>query len=304
MNVKKLCEDVLKIRLVEEKIIEVYDKDIIQCPVHLSIGEESIPVAICHWLTNKDKIVGTHRSHALYFALDGDYSSFFCELLGKKTGCSKGFGGSMHLTNLNIGLYGTSSIVGGILPIAVGLGLSCDDKEIAVAFFGDGATDQGVFYESLNFASLKNIPVLFVCENNRYSIYTPIEERKVVLPHKVAETLKIKSLYCPIEISNNVVELAKKVKDIVNYVRNKRKPAFIECETVRYLDHHGTGCDIERGCRPVKEKELFEKYDPIKWCKKYLNEFENLREKLKKEIDSAFEQAIKEENFDLWKIGK
>ncbi len=178
-NSPKLLETFYKslyrIRRVEEEIIHIYPTDKIKSPIHLSIGQEAISVGVCEALKADDVVFGTYRGHAMYLAKGGDLKKMIAELYGKVTGCAKGKGGSMHLIDIEKGVMGTSAIVGTTIPLAVGYAYSLKYKQsdsIAVSFFGDGAVDEGAFHESMNFAALKKLPVLFVCENNLYAIHS------------------------------------------------------------------------------------------------------------------------------------
>ena len=159
------------IRNVEEKIVSLYPEQEIKCPTHLSIGQEAVASAVCTAMTPQDYIFSTHRCHSHYLAKGGDLKAMFAELYGRKSGCAKGKGGSMHLVDPRVGMMGASAIVGGTIPLAVGAALTAklkNQKQVAAAFFGDGASEEGVFQESLNFAALKKLPMIFVCENNFY----------------------------------------------------------------------------------------------------------------------------------------
>ena len=171
----------LRIRMVEETISRRYSEWKMRCPVHLSIGQEAPAVGVMENLKKEDKIVTAHRSHAHYLAKGGNLNSMIAELYGKETGCAKGKGGSMHLIDLKAGVTAAVPIVGSTIPIGVGLSWSIKlerKKNIVVIFFGDGATEEGVFQESLDFASLHNLPVLFVCENNEFSVYSHLSKRQ------------------------------------------------------------------------------------------------------------------------------
>src|SRR5262252_1271798 len=164
-----------RIRRVEQEVARVYPTDCIKSPVHLSIGQEAVSVGVCRALQPQDVVFGTYRGHALYLAKGGDLRAMIAELYGKATGCAKGKGGSMHLIDVAAGVFGASAVVGTTIPHAVGyayaLRLRREDR-VVLCVFGDGAVDEGVFYESLNFAALKRLPVLFACENNAYAIHT------------------------------------------------------------------------------------------------------------------------------------
>ena len=178
---KELYFSMLRIRMVEEKIAELYSEQEMRCPVHLSIGQEAVAVGVCEHLHSQDIIMSAHRAHAHYLAKGGNLKSMLAELYGKSTGCSMGKGGSMHLVDLNSGFFAAVPIVGSTIPIAVGVAWAFKMKKssnVVAVFLGDGATEEGVFFESLDFASLKNVPILFVCENNLYSVYSQLDVRQ------------------------------------------------------------------------------------------------------------------------------
>ena len=173
----------LRIRLVEESIANKYSEQKMRCPTHLSIGQEAIAVGVCANLTSQDQVLSTHRAHAHYLAKGGCLNSMMAEIYGKASGCSKGMGGSMHLIDTSVGFMGSTAIVGNTIPVAVGLALEkklARKKSIACVFFGDGATEEGAFYESINFAIIHSLPILFICENNLYSVYSGLEVRQPV----------------------------------------------------------------------------------------------------------------------------
>lgn len=295
MESERLYGRVCQIRQVEEKIKEVYPEDIMQTPVHLSIGQEAIASAVCSHLSDDDLVIGTHRSHALFLAKGGSPYELFAELLGRVDGCSGGYGGSMHLIDLKHGLLGTSSIVGGNLPIAVGMAMGIKRPRVAAVIFGDGACDEGTFYESLNFAKLKRVPLVFVCENNRYSVYTHIKKRREASAYKIAEACQIKSIYAPIKIANDALALYRLLDKPFRAIRNGDGPLFVECETVRTSDHHGIKDDVKAGFRPKIEKELSEKYDPLLLTGRHIdkNTTEIINGEIKKQVGEAFTSAIK-----------
>lgn len=297
MKITELYRTVSLIRHAELKIVEVYEQDIMQTPVHLSIGQESVAAALCAHLNKNDPALGTHRGHALYLAKGGNLMRFFAELLGRVDGCSGGYGGSMHLNDLECGLLGTSSIVGGALPISVGVAMATQRPRLTAVLFGDGACDEGVFYESLNFASLWKLPLVFVCENNRYSVQTHRRHRQSVNPCKIAEACNVRSLFVPIEVANDVVALNRLLEEPIQAVRQGGGPLFVECETVRTLDHHGIHSDIEKGFRPKEEGHLAEKFCPTALIRKYLDPSAagEIDLEVKKKVDTAFSQALKSE---------
>src|SRR5437667_5409048 len=179
----RFYRELLRIRRVEEEIARVYPSDKIISPVHLSIGQEAVSVGVCQALGPQDIVFGTYRSHACYLAKGGSLRGMIAELYGKATGMAKGKAGSMHLVDPVVGVMGASAIVASTIPQAVGYALALQmagERRVVVAFFGDGATEEGVFYESLNFAALWRLPILFVCENNFYAIHSRQADRQAV----------------------------------------------------------------------------------------------------------------------------
>ena len=249
-------------RRVAEKIIEVYPTDVMQTPVHLSVGQEAVSVGLCANLTATDLKIGTHRSHNLYLMAGGDLKAFFAELLGKTAGCSGGLGGSMHFADPQHGLVGTTSIVGGCLPEACGLAETVNSPNIVAVLFGDGACDQGVFYESLNWAALRSLPVLFVCENNGLSVETPLHERRMEYPFGVAE------LFMPsIRVEGfDVYALDKTFGYEVEQVRKTRWPRFVEARVVRCMEHSGVERQVDLGSQDPLEIAARDLGPGVRWA--------------------------------------
>ncbi len=286
----------LKIRLFEERIIELYPEQEMKTPVHLYIGEEAIAAGVIHYLKKEDYLFTNHRCHGHCIAKGMSLSSIMAELYGKETGCCKGKGGSMHLSDPAYGIFATSAIVGGDIPLAVGAALSLKfqkSKNIAVTFFGDGAVDQGVFYESLNFAALKKLAVLFVCENNFYATNSPqrVRQSKDNIFQK-GEIFGIKGFRCD---GNNALEIMGIAGDLIKKIREEGGPFLLECRTYRWKGHVGPDCDFEKGCRPKGELEHWIKKCPVQKLEEYLLEtgrlnkekIKNLRLQITKEIREA-----------------
>lgn len=178
---EELFYKALRIRLVEERIIELYPSDKIQSPVHLSIGQEAVAVCACQSLKQADLLFCSYRSHAFYRAKGGHLCEMFAELYGKATGCGRGKAGSMHLAAPEVGLMGSSAVVASTIPHAVGAALAAErlkKPQVIVAVFGDGATEEGVYHESLNFAALHKLPIVFFCENNGLAVHSKLEARQ------------------------------------------------------------------------------------------------------------------------------
>ncbi len=294
----KFYYQALRIRKVEEKIAELYPDQEMRCPVHLSIGQEASAVAVCGNLKKSDYIFSNHRSHGHYLAKGGDLKAMIAEIYGKSTGCSKGFGGSMHLIDKAVGFMGATAIVSNSIPLAVGVALKFKMKKedrIAVTFFGDAATEEGVFHESVNFASLHQLPVLFVCENNLYSVYTPLSERQPKREiYKLAEAHGIESVQIK---KQELFYLCDRTRQIIKKIKAKRMPMLIEIMTYRWKEHCGPNFDNNLGYRSEEEFLRWRKKDPLKKAKKMLYKEKTLNkkieEKLNKEIEIEIEEAVK-----------
>jgi len=238
-----LLEKMLDIRRLQEKIIQIYPTDVMVTPVHLHIGQEGVPVGVCAHLQATDTIFFGHRTHGPALAKGMDMKVLVAELYGRSTGCSKGYGGSMHLVDAANGMLGSSSIVGGNISLGVGSALASkltNAGYISVSYFGDGATDSGVFWESLNFAALKQVPVLFVCEDNSLSNVMLKSE------HMFLTTLipVIKQFMTVFEADGtSALSVYEAAGRAVEYVRKEGKPAYLECKTKRWMKHQGVDKD-------------------------------------------------------------
>jgi len=290
---KQLYLDMLRIRMIEQSIAERYNEQEMRCPVHLSIGQEAPAVGVCSALTSSDRAFSGHRSHAHYLAKGGNLSSMLAEIYGKETGCSKGRGGSMHLCDLDAGFVGATPIVGSTVPIAVGAALSIKIKKeeaISVIFLGDGAMETGVVQESLNFASIRKIPVLFVCENNLYSVYSPLSVRQPINRSlcDIAATHGIKTF---LTIENDVEDIYAKSKKARQLILNNQQPVFIEIPTYRWLEHCGPNFDNDIGYRT--QEEFIEKRE-ADLLEKYIESLENKEvNKIKSKIEDEIKMAFK-----------
>ena len=286
-----------KIRLVEERIALEYPKNEIRCPTHLSIGQEAVPSALSLFLKKKDLVVSTHRGHAHYLSKGGCLKKMIAELYGKSTGCSGGKGGSMHLIDKEVGFMGTSAIVGNSIPVGVGLGMSIKLKKepfLACVYLGDGAIEEGSFYESLNFSVLKNLPVLFICENNLYSVYSPLSKRQPK-GRKIEFLAKAIGANTAKGDGNNVFEAIDLLKNIIKEIRTSdKKTWFVEFNTYRWREHCGYQFDNNIGYRTEKEFEEWKSKDPIKLIENYSKKFidiKKIKTLINLEIDEAFEKA-------------
>lgn len=290
----------LSIRLFEESLVKPIIKGEVQCPVHLYTGQEAIAAGICAALKKRDYIFGTHRSHGHYLAKGGSMKEMLAEIYGKDTGCSRGRGGSMHLYAPNYGFMGSSPIVAGTISLAVGAALASkikNDKRVTVSFFGDGATGEGVLYESLNLAALKKLPIIFVCENNLYSTHLHINEcRPNNNIYKIADPFNITSSRID---GNNVLDVFETTEKAVKLCKENIGPVFIECMTYRMRGHVGPDDNIQgthADIRPDKEIEEWKKKDPINNFELYLlknkilkkDDFKRIKQKIEEEITEAY----------------
>mgnify|MGYP005989718783 CR=1 FL=1 len=298
---EKIYFKMLRIRMVEETISRRYSEWKMRCPVHLSIGQEAPAVGVMENLKKEDKIVTAHRSHAHYLAKGGNLNSMIAELYGKETGCAKGKGGSMHLIDLKAGVTAAVPIVGSTIPIGVGLSWSIKlerKKNIVVIFFGDGATEEGVFQESLDFASLHNLPVLFVCENNEFSVYSHLSKRQSKKRNilKIAKAIGIDGTKLP---GNDVIKIFNSTKKIINNIKKNSKPHIILVNTFRHLEHCGPNNDDHLDYRSKNYIKKWLDNDPLKKIKKdmikkkYLTDksLRTYEKKINKEISMAFKFA-------------
>ncbi|MFH1563834.1 MAG: thiamine pyrophosphate-dependent dehydrogenase E1 component subunit alpha [Nitrospirota bacterium] len=295
----RLYTTMLRIRICEEILVEPILKGEIRCPVHLCSGQEAIAAGVCAALTPKNRIFGNHRSHGHYLAKGGGLKELIAEIYGKEAGCAKGRGGSMHVCAHEVGMMGATPIVAGTISLAVGSALASiirKEKSITVSFFGDGATGEGVLYESLNFAALKKLPVIFACENNLYSTHLPIREcRPKNNIFEIGEPFGIPSFRCN---GNDVLEVYEATKKAVNICRRGNGPVFIEFMTYRLRGHVGPNDNIQglhTDIRPAEELEKWRKKDPIINFERFLLEnkilnkeiLANIKEKVEEEVNKA-----------------
>jgi len=295
---EKMYEMLLRIRMVEERIGELYAEQQMRCPVHLSIGQEAVAAGVCEALGKKDTVMSGHRAHAHYLAKGGNLKKMVAEIYGRETGCCMGRGGSMHLVDLRANFIGSTPIVGGTIPIAMGLVWAAKmkkEKQVSVIFLGEGTTEEGVFHESLNFAALHNLRVLFVCENNLYSVYTPLKERQSNRPR--TGIAKANGLYADVGDGNKALEVYEKTQKALQHIRSDRGPAFLEFSTYRWREHCGPNYDNALGYRTEEEFELWKKTDPLVQLEKagkFTEEYTvSVRSRLDKEIAEAFAFAKK-----------
>ena len=261
----------VRIRRFEETVADMILSKEIVTPCHLYIGQEAVAAGVCDSLRKEDWVFSTHRSHGHYIAKGGDLNSLMAELFCKAGGCSKGKGGSMHIACPTFGLPGSSAIVSGTIPLAVGAAYSFmlqNKDNVSVVFFGDGATGEGTFYESLNLAALKKLPVVFVCENNLYSTHMPISDCLADTDIcKKAEAFGIPTVRVN---GNDVRTVFNTAQKMINNAREGKGPAFLECMTYRWRGHVGPNFDIDKNLRSKEEVDHWMKKCPIKCLEEYL----------------------------------
>ncbi len=295
---KKLFREMLRIRMAEERIAEVYPEQEMRCPVHLCTGQEAVAVGVCNRLNKNDYTLSSHRSHGHYLAKGGNLKALLAELYGKETGCSGGKGGSMHLVDLTAGFLGSTPIVGSTIPIGVGAAFGSvlrNEKRVVAIFFGDAATEEGVFQESVNFAVLKNLPVVFVCENNLYSVYSPLEVRQPKT-RQIYEWVQANGLWCGHGDGNDMEEVWRLSKQAVDHVRAGKGPAFLEFSTYRWREHCGPYYDNQLGYRTEREFLEWKERCPVQRLKQRLLDekiltaqiITEIEKELASEIDEAF----------------
>jgi pyruvate dehydrogenase E1 component alpha subunit len=300
-HLRHLYREMLRVRMVEEAIAGHYSEQEMRCPVHLCIGQEAVAVGVCAHLTAEDYVLSGHRSHGHYLAKGGDLQAMMAELYGKATGCSAGKGGSMHLVDLPAGFLGAAPIVASTIPIAVGAAFGTvlrGEQRVTAIFFGEGATEEGVFHESVNFAALKRLPVVFVCENNLYSVYSPLSVRQP--PGREVFGLAVGHGIDSFQSDgNDVVAVAKLAERAVRKARAGGGPTFLEFRTYRWREHCGPNYDNDIGYRTEAEFEEWKRRCPIDRLRRRLladglaneQELAEMARRIENEIDVAIRHA-------------
>ena len=297
----RFLRELLYIRMVEESVAKEYAVQEMRCPVHLSIGQEAVAVGVCQALSKTDWTFSAHRSHANYLAKGGDVQAMIAELYGKQTGCAQGRAGSMHLADPSVHMMGTSPIVGGIIPVAVGAAFGHwqeHSSTMTAVFFGDGATEEGVFAESLNFAALKNLNILFVCENNRYSVYSPLSVRRPLDCSRV-NIVSAHGIRTLCGDGNDVEEVYLLANQAIAHMQEGKGPVYLELETYRFREHCGHEFDDHLNYRPKEEVAYFNAHCPLtKYSEKLMakqvvskDELKEWRAYIAKQIDDCFAHA-------------
>ena len=297
----EMYRTMVKIRSFEERIVDLYARGLVPGLAHLYIGEEAVAVGACANLRDDDYITSTHRGHGHVIAKGADVKFMMAELFGKTTGYCKGKGGSMHIADVDIGILGANGIAGGGLPIAVGAGLSAKYREtdqVTVCFFGDGASNNGTFHESLNLAAVHKLPIIFTCENNQYAIST--EQKK----HQTIKDVSIRATAYDIpgvtvEEGNDIMAVYGTVNKAVQRARSGKGPTLVECKTYRWRGHHegdpnlGERYRSKKDIKPWIEKCPIKRFEMLLLKEKVLTkaEIDQIDGDVKKEIDGAVEFA-------------
>lgn len=294
-TLRLLYQKTLLVRRVEEKIALLYPEKEMRCPTHLSIGQEAVASGVCTALRREDYIFSTHRCHSHYLAKGGNLKRMFAELYGRSTGCAKGKGGSMHLVDAEQGMMGASALVGGTIPLAVGAALASrmeKSDRVSVAFFGDAATEQGSFHESLNFAALKKLPILFVCENNFLATHTPLSERQA--QDNIWERGAIYGVPGFRLDGTNAIEVYEAATRTVSRARQGEGPSLLECRAYRWKEHVGPNEDFNKGYRSKEELEAWKARCPILQLENLFREKSLFTESALKEIGLEIDKEIEE----------
>ena len=266
-----LYRSMLRIRRIEEEIERRYHQDLMKTPIHLVIGQEAASVGACSALRRDDVVYTSHRTHGAYLAKGGDLKRMLCEMHCRANGCVGSRGGSMHLIDKEVGLAGSSAIVGGAVPIATGAALAARMRKtdrVVMVFIGDATTEEGVTSESLNFATLKRLPVVFFCENNFYSVQSPLATRQP--PREIHAWAAAHGMPGVRVDGMNVLAVLAAAGDAVERARGGGGPTFIEALLYRYRAHGGAGDDSASGYRDVLEREAWESRCPVTVYRDYL----------------------------------
>jgi pyruvate dehydrogenase E1 component alpha subunit len=291
MTAPELYERMLTIRMVEQAIKANYHLREMRSPPHLYIGHEAVAVGVCAVLRRDDAVFPYYRSHGWYLAKGGDLNAMIAELFGRASGCSRGWGGSMHLIDLAAGVMGTSAIVAGTISHAAGVALAFRMRRqdsVAVVSFGDGAIEEGVFHETLNFSSLRKLPVVFVCENNTYATNTHISERQPQPDiYRHAERFALPGVLVD---GNDVLAVQTAASEAVARARAGDGPTLLECRTYRLLEHCGVNEDYDIGYRDVAEVRAWEARGPLLRVRSQVSDAEHARMEaaIQACIDAAF----------------
>lgn len=295
----QMYQTMIRIRIFEERIAELIEAGEIKAPCHLYIGQEAVAVGVCTALEREDYVWGGHRSHGHYLAKGGDLEAMMAEIHGKATGCSKGRGGSMHVVAPYCGILGTVPLVAATIPLAVGAGLASKlrgDGRVSVSFFGDGATEEGHFHESINLAAVYRLPVVFVCENNFYSSHMSLLERRT--QDNIVQAAEAHGIFGVRIDGNDVLAIYRATVEAVARARSGGGPTLLECRTYRWRGHVGPSWDMDVGVKRKDELKDWLPRDPVKRLREYLLgmglahlTFDEMEREVRSEVEAAVEFA-------------
>jgi pyruvate dehydrogenase E1 component alpha subunit len=298
----RLFLEMLRVRTIERRIADRYPQEEMRCPVHLSIGQEAVAVGVCAHFSKTDRVMSAHRSHGHYLAKGGDLYAMLCELYGRRDGCCGGRGGSMHLMDQASGFWGAVPIVGSTLPIALGLAMASKRlgaNHRTAAFLGEGATEEGVFTETLNLACVLRLPLLFVCENNGYSVYTPLGPRRSPEFDFAAYVRSHGALYFSGD-GNDVQDVARITGQALEAMQSEPvRPCVVEFFTWRYYEHCGHAQDDHLGYRQEAEIAKWAKRDPLSIARSRLAAQD---QNIEKQIEAAEQQYLLEVDAVIEKV--
>lgn len=292
-DIERLYRATRRIRRVEEVTADIYPSDRIKSPVHLAMGQEQVSVGICDVLEDGDWVGGSYRSHAMHLAKGGDLNGLMAEMFGKDTGCCRGKGGSMHIIDVKAGVMGSSAVVGTQIPMATGYALAAKRAgkgRVVAVFFGDGASEEGCFYESLNFAALHKLPILFVCENNGYAIHEPQCKRRANLDGicQSAEALGVPATLIP---DGDIFAIRDAAEAMVAAARAGQGPALLEVKVYRWSEHVGPNEDFDQGYRDRDEAEPWMAADTVARLAQLIDP--DTREAIDAEIEAEVASAVR-----------
>lgn len=299
-TLREMFYSMLRIRRIEEAIEARYHEDEMKTPIHLVIGQEAVSVGVCEAMLKSDLLFCGHRTHGAYLAKGGNLNAMLAELYCRATGCAGSKGGSMHLIDKDVGMAGSSAIVAGIVPIAAGAAFAAKYRHedvVICAMFGDAAVEEGAMWETINFAVLKKLPIVFVCENNFYSVFTPLDERQPnVEIYSKAEAFGMPARAID---GTNVLEVCDAMTEAVERARCGAGPSFLECKVYRWRGHGGAGDDSAKGYRDAAEVMDWQTHCPVAIYGEFLSKKDILRNRdieefeahIQNEIDAAFTYA-------------
>jgi len=300
-TIKSLYKFMYKLRLCEQSLIDEYHPaDEMKCPIHFCVGQEAIPAVISTLISEKDYLFSHHRSHGYFLAKNAPMKSLFAELYGKETGASGGISGSMDLSVPSVNFY-AGAILSGAIAIAVGVALSNKinkSNNLVFAGFGEGATEEGIFWEAINYASLKKLPIIFICENNKYSTYSPQSKRQ--LDDNLTSKVSAFGIRTDKVFGNDVISVYKTINAAIKDIKYKEGPYFLEAYTYRWNGHVGPENDDSIDYRSMEELEIWKSNDPIKLLEKQITNKKTISKEFKSEMIDEIKSEIRD-SFDFAK---